>query len=223
MLRTIKRLADNGNPDSLASRMRRRRLGLFFGLLEAFPEPVSILDVGGTVEFWNDLAPELPRECRITLLNIATQDCASAPHITSTAGDARRMDAIADGEFDLCFSNSVIEHVGTFADQRAMATEVQRVSKAIFIQTPNRYFPIEPHFLVPLWQFYPVSVRVALLRRFNLGWMPRTPDAQAARAEVRQIRLLNAAEMQALFPDTAIYREKLGPLTKSIVAWGRIH
>lgn len=222
MLRTIKKLADNQNPDSLASRLRRRRLELFFKLLRDFQQPVSILDVGGTVAFWRDLAPDLRTDCRLTLLNVTREDCTSTPHITSFAGDARRMPQFADQQFDICFSNSVIEHVGTFADQRAMATEVQRVARAIFIQTPNRYFPIEPHFLMPLWQFYPVSIRVALLRRFSLGWIPRTPDAEAARAEILQIRLLDAAEMQTLFPATAIYREKLGPLTKSIVAWGHL-
>ena len=63
------------------------------------------------------------------------------------------MDFFKDKSFDAVFSNSVIEHVGTFEDQKMMANEVIRVTNFYFIQTPNLYFPIEPHFLVPFFQF----------------------------------------------------------------------
>jgi hypothetical protein len=188
----------------------------FLTMLAAFPEPVRILDVGGTFQYWSPL--ELPRKCVITLLNVGAEDCGGHPTISSVAGDARNMDLFSEDQFDLCFSNSVIEHVGTLHDQICMGQEIRRVAKAYFVQTPNRYFPLEPHFLLPLWQFYPVSLRTALLRRFDLGWMKKIPNPLAARAEVEQIRLLNASEMQQIFPEATLYRETLGPFTKSLIA-----
>lgn len=212
----LKRIADNTNSDSIASRMRRKRTQRFLQMIEAFPEPVRVLDVGGTVQFWQ--AFQLPKVCHITVLNIHLEDCGGQPGFTSVAGDARNMETFADGQFDLCFSNSVIEHVGTLHDQVNMGREIRRVARAYFVQTPNRYFPLEPHFLVPFWQFLPLPLRTAMLRRLNLGWMRKTPDALAARAEIEQIRLLNGTEMKAIFHDATIHREKIGPFTKSIIA-----
>ncbi|HWS70973.1 MAG TPA: class I SAM-dependent methyltransferase, partial [Thermoanaerobaculia bacterium] len=68
-------------------------------------------------------------------------------------------------------SNSVLEHV---ADMPAMAREIRRVGRRWYVQTPNRWFPVEPHFLVPFFQFLPIATRAWLLTRFDLGWLTRT-------------------------------------------------
>ena len=70
-------------------------------------------------------------------------------------GDAVDMPGISDGAFDVVFSNSVIEHVETYENQRRMAAEIRRVGRRYFVQTPNRHFPLEPHFLVPGFQLLP--------------------------------------------------------------------
>lgn len=209
--------ADNRNPQSLASRMRRQRTALFAQLLDPFSEPVRVLDIGGTPAFWLHNAPTLPKQCDFTLLNLDPASTEELPRARCVVGDARRT-SFADLEFDVVFSNSVIEHVGTLYDQRAMAREVRRVARAYFVQTPNRYFPLEPHFLFPFWQFLPAWFRAALHRRFKLGWMQRQPDTLLARADVEQVRLLNRTELGRLFPDATIHRETLGPLTKSLIA-----
>jgi hypothetical protein len=217
-LRMLFNQADNNNPDSMASRLRRRRTEWLNSLVEGFPEPVRILDVGGTVGFWKNNVSALNRRCRLTLVNLDATDVSALPDTTSLVGDARNLVDVADQSFDVCFSNSVIEHVGTLYDQIRMAREVKRVAKSWFIQTPNRYFPIEPHFLVPGWQFAPIWLRTFLLMRRRIGWMDRTPDKLQARAFVEHVRLLSFWEMQALFPESEIRRETLGPLTKSFVA-----
>lgn len=190
----------------------------FHQLLSPLPEPVQILDVGGTPEYWREHGASLPKRCAITVLNLNPSSAAGIPNLTTVTGDARKMDAIADGAFAVCFCNSVIEHVGTLYDQMAMAAEIRRVAKAYFVQTPYRYFPVEAHFLVPCWQFLPLGLRALFHRHWRLGWMAKQPEASLARAEVEQIRLLDLVEMRFLFPDAVIRKEKVGPFTKSLVA-----
>ena len=126
--------------------------------------------------------------------------------------------AFGDQSFDLVHSNSLIEHVGSLDDQARMAAEIRRVAAGYFVQTPNRYFPIEPHFLVPAFQFLPVALRVRVARRFRPGWY-RGGDAAVAVRDAREIRLLSERELRAMFPDGQVWRERLYGMTKSFVVW----
>jgi hypothetical protein len=216
-------IANNRNPKSLASLLRRRRFALFRTLLEAPPMAASVLDIGGTVEFWQAMG-DMPAGLTVTLLNQNAQSRSLPQGFRAVTGDARALTDFASGSFDVVFSNSVIEHVGGFADQRRMADEVRRVGKRYFVQTPNRWFPIEPHFLLPYFQFYPQPVQVALTQRFALGWYQRIPERERAARHVAQHRLLTARELRSLFPDARIHRERIAGLTKSLIAIGpRLH
>ena len=92
------------------------------------------------------------------------------------------------------------------------------MAEGYFIQTPYRYFVLEPHFHFPIWQVLPLWLRTALHRRFNLGYVEAERDYLAARIEIEQIRLLSCREYHELFPDANIRREKIGPLVKSLIA-----
>jgi SAM-dependent methyltransferase len=210
---------DTDDSASLANRMRRRRFRLFQTLLETVPRPVRILDAGGTPGFWAMMGMTWQQDLHVVLLNPSVADVA-LPNFTTSAGDARDMHQFQDGEFDILFSNSVIEHVGDFADQQQMVREVRRVGKRYFLQTPNRYFPIEPHFFFPFFQFFPLSSKIWLIRHVPLGNFPRIPDRQKAREVARSIRLLTRKELRALFPDGQIFEEKLFFLTKSFSVYG---
>lgn len=214
----LKRMADNRDQRSLAVQFRKRRFAFFQSLLSRLERPVHILDIGGTESYWKSMELNAGDQVFITLLNL-TQNDVSLPNVTSIAGDARAMIA-KDASFDVVFSNSVIEHVGTYQDQLQMAKEVRRVGKRYFIQTPNKYFPLEPHFLFPLFQFLPINIRVLMLQNFKLGWFSKTPDKVKAREIVEGIRLLGKREFMALFPNAAIYEEKILGMTKSFVAYG---
>jgi hypothetical protein len=95
-----------------------------------------------------------------------------------------------------------------------------RVGRRFFVQTPNKRFPLEPHFLVPGFQYLPVTVRAWLVSHFDVGWYKRIPDHAAARAEVESIQLLTRGRFSALFPAAQIHEEKFAGLTKSFVAVG---
>ena len=173
--------------------------------------------------FWQH-AGFLEREVRdveIIVMNINPIEVeVSNPKLKGIVGDARNMQQFENKEFDIVFSNSVIEHVGSYDEQLQMANEVMRVGKRYFVQTPNLYFPIEPHFVFPLFQFLPLELRVWLITRFNLGWKKKLTDKQRAKEIVSSIRLLSKKEVMALFPNANIYEEKLFGLTKSFTAYG---
>jgi len=211
------RWADNRDPASLAARLRRRRFALFESLLSRIPGHIQILDVGGTPGFWRVVGFSRSN-VSVTLLN-RTAATSDSDEIHSVAGDARDMREFADRQFDVVFSNSVIEHVGTYEDQQAMASEVRRIGSRYFVQTPNRYFPIEPHFLFPGFQFLPVSVRAGMLSRRDVGWYKRAESYEAALKEVTAIRLLSEAEFRRLFPEGRLCRERLLGLSKSFTIY----
>ena len=214
-----KRFADNSSDDSVATRLRRQRFQILVTMLDDFSGPVQILDVGGRPQYWASMTAELRIEkpLHVTLLNL-TRYPVSQPGFTSVVGDGRSMRQFTDRQFDIVFSNSTIEHVGTADDQARMADEVRRVGKAYYVQTPNRYFPIEPHFLFPFFQFLPIAVRAWLVSHFELGWYKRIRDTEKARQEVSSIRLLTRNDVEQLFPDATIYEERYAGVVKSFVA-----
>jgi hypothetical protein len=186
-------------------------------LVERFPDrPVRILDVGGTTEFWRQRGWVARDDVQIVLLNLEAEPTGRAD-IESVPGDATAL-PYEDESFDIAFSNSTIEHLFTFDAQRAMAHELRRVATRWWVQTPNFWFPIEPHFLTPAWHWLPVSVRVWLIQRRRFGWRGPAHDNASAERLVREIRLLRPAEMRRLFPGGRLLRERFGPLTKSLIA-----
>lgn len=212
--------ADNTNRKSVAFQLRQKRFQLFVDMLDKFSTTVNILDIGGTQAYWEILKidPLISCKLRVTLLNLYQQEI-RMDGFNSVIGDARSMPEFRDKQFDIVFSNSTIEHVGNFEDQKNMAEEVVRVGKRYYIQTPNRYFPIEPHFVFPFFQFLPVNVRVWLVQNFKLGWFPKMLDRNKAFTEVNAIRLLTKSEVQALFSEANIFEEKYFGLTKSYIAY----
>lgn len=214
-----RKIYDNSRSDSLAAKMRRKRFAFFLQLLHTVPRPLTILDVGGRQRFWEVMGFAQEPSIQITLLNIEPVEI-QHPNFVALKGDATRMDNLLDNQFDVVFSNSVIEHVGSFEQQTQMAREVQRVAQRYFIQTPNYYFPLEPHFLFIGFHWLPLEARVWLHSHFNLGWRKRITDRQKARESVAQVRLLRKKELLALFPHCHLYQEKIMGTTKSLIAYG---
>lgn len=215
----LKRLADNRDPASLAVRLRRKRFELFTSLLATLPRPIRVLDAGGTEEFWRTMPVDASTGLAVTMVNLRRQ-ATTLPWLESIAGDVTDLSMFSDNEFAVAFSNSVIEHLGSATAQQRMADEIRRVGRRYFVQTPNRFFPLEPHFLFPGFQFLPIEARTWMVSRFSVGWYPRIPDRAEARREVASIRLLTEREFSRMFPGARIHRERLLGLTKSFVAWG---
>jgi hypothetical protein len=132
-------------------------------------------------------------------------------------GDAREL-PFPDRAFDIVYSNSVIEHVGNFDDQRRFAAECSRVGRSYFIQTPNRNFFIEPHMLTPFVHWLPKTWQPRLLRNFTLWGLITRPDDAAQARMLNTTRMLTCAEFQSLFPGAEIQTERFLGMAKCFVA-----
>lgn len=217
VLGLLKKLADNSRSSSMANALRRARLDIFRTYIQSLPKPVRVLDVGGTEKFWIQGGLVEPELVQIVLLNTAKEPV-TLPNFSSVIGDARDLSQFHTEEFDIVFSNSVIEHVGEFECQKKMADEIRRVGKRYFVQTPAKYFPIEPHFLFPFFACFPEYIKIFLVTHFSLGWYPKQNSVADAREFLRWFRLLTRKEMMSLFPDAKIQDERWLGFTKSFVA-----
>lgn len=208
--------------EAISTYFRNRRFGFFRQFFDEISaggkKSIKILDIGGTEAYWKSMGFQLNGQAEIVLLNLYKADV-STPGFTSIKGDATHLEGIADKSFDLVFSNSVIEHLFTKENQEKMANEIRRVGKAYFIQTPNKYFPIEPHWVFPFFQFLPFGVQVFLTQHFNLGHIPKTNNKEQAISLVREVRLISKTEYQQMFLGAHLFLEKFLGLTKSFVAY----
>lgn len=199
-----------------SAKLRQKRFALFKSLVRSLQHPLRILDLGGTQLFWETI-DLVQNDIEIVLLNISADTArVTFPNFRSMVGDARDLSEFADREFDIVFSNSVIEHVGDFYQQSRMASEMQRVGKRLFLQTPNRYFPIEPHFFYPFFQFFPMRIRLLLGCRFDIGWFRHIKGEEKVEL-ITSLRLLSEKELRGLFPRAIIQRERFLGLTKSFI------
>src|SRR5262245_25250334 len=132
-----------------------------------------ILDVGGTPANWA-LLPVRPRVVMLNLPRALEPADSGMPWVFA---DGCRL-PFRDRSFDVVFSNSVIEHVGDARRQEEFAREIARVGVRYFVQTPNRWFPVEHHLLTPLIHFLPRSWQRRLVERFTIWeWLTRPrPD-----------------------------------------------
>jgi SAM-dependent methyltransferase len=182
--------------DAISLRSRQRKLRLFLDEMQPTGE-TTVLDVGadelafgegggcGTLNFFEEL---YPWPDRVTALGL--HDGAGFreryPAVRYVQGDACAL-PFADGEFEVVFSNAVIEHVGGRERQRRLVLEALRVGRRVFLTTPNRRFPVEVHTRLPFVHWLPDAVAH---RAYDL----------AGRGFAKELDLLSPGTLASLFP-----------------------
>jgi hypothetical protein len=200
----------------VSRRFRAKRMAAFeaiFGLNDHH----SIIDVGGRAPNWQ-LVSARPK---VLLVNVEAEEHLQGKpdrRFEHVIGDGRAL-SYPDGSFDIAYSNSVIEHVGGWEDQKAFAREIRRVGRGYYVQTPYKHFPLEPHVLTPFAQYFPKRFAKWFLKRLSPHAFLQKPSQQWVDDFVDSTRLLTVREMRELFPDATILREKTAGLTKSLVAY----
>jgi len=196
---------------------RRRRNARFRDLLQQLPNRPRILDVGGRRSYWEGMGWFADQEHDLQIVNVSAAE-GPAGELQCVA-DARRLPYRREA-FDVVFSNSVIEHLGDRAGQAEMAAEVRRVGKRYFIQTPNRNFPIEPHFLIPLFNFLPRRWQIGLLYRLRVEYFgKRILTRRQAERVLNELKMVTKKELAGIFPEAALIEEKFLGLTKSFMVY----
>src|SRR5690349_10254912 len=197
---------------TIAGYFRRKR---FAGFRNFVTGVETIIDFGGTPSIWLGIGRR-----NVVLLNIDEQLTPGGFFVVK--GDGRKTD-FEDGSFDLAFSNSTIEHVGTWADQEAFARELCRVGKRVYCQTPARCFFFEPHYFTPCvhWFTFLVS-KYWFVRYFTYYGLRWKPSREQVRDFQSHLRLLNHSEMQQLFPQCTIRKERFLGMTKAYIAVGQL-
>jgi SAM-dependent methyltransferase len=182
--------------DPLAARARARRHAQFLALT-GVSERTRIVDVGCGALGLRALGPALD----VTGVDLVDRPSYPGPFVRADATEGLPFD---DGAFDLAYCSSVVEHVAP-ARRAALAAELVRVTTGgLWVQTPARSFPVEPHALLPAAHWLPVGLR---RRYWRLGVAPW-----------EEIHLLGRRELAALFPAARVVPERLGPVVKSWVA-----
>lgn len=211
--------ANQNNKDSISAKLRKKRFEFFLQYCSNLHKPLNIIDLGGSICYWSNLGFINNDNYKISILNIEEQDTGDCKNITFIKGDVRNLSFIDDKSYDLVFSNSLLEHLNTFEDQNKLAKEIMRIGKHFFIQTPNYYFPVEPHFLFPFFQFFSEDIRTRLVSNYNLGWFQRQADKEKAAKLASSIRLLKRNELKEMFFESKIYSEKFFLLNKSFIVY----
>jgi hypothetical protein len=219
MRKLLARLGNVEDPTSLANRLRRRRFARFLDLMRRVPRPARVLDVGGTVGFWERMGLDELAPVDLHVLNRAVTTARNGDFVLHQ-GDATDMSGFGDNSFDVVFSNSVIEHVGDLEAQRCMAAEVRRVGTCYWVQTPCRWFPIEPHYFLPFFGVLPLGARAWMLHHFGARPGGRRIARDDARARAQRVRLMRRSELRDVFPAAQIDRERVLGLTKSWIVRG---
>lgn len=188
---------------------------------------IVVLDVGGRPDYWANVG--LGRIARVDLVNYSAEELereaegagagSGGEVFVRKLGDARDLSDYADGSVDLVHSNSVIEHVGGWADMRAMADEMMRVGRAGWVQTPAWEFPVEPHFRAPFLHWFGDPLRARMLS-LSVKKGNRRMDMPTRRRRMESIHLLSRGDVRLLFPGRTVETERVALLPKSyVVRW----
>jgi hypothetical protein len=180
----------------------------------------TVLDLGGTPRFWKE-SGLTHLSLHVTCLNLAGEPCREQFGnliVSRETADATRP-PYDPRDFDLVFSNSVIEHVGDSAAVARFA-KVARQGRRYFVQTPNRFFLVEPHFILPLHFLMPRWMKAGIVTFWDRG--PRRRSYAQAQQRVDSIHLMTRREVVALFPDADVVDERKWLQRKSFMAFGPI-
>jgi len=181
---------------------RKRR---FKNFVKDYGSCQTILDVGGAHDMW----PMVGRSNGVVILNI------EKPAVTAgfqfVLGSGCQL-PFAEKSFDLAFSNSAIEHVGSEENQFKFAGEMLRVGRRIYCQTPSRMFPIDPHLSAFFLHWLPAAwLKPMFLRYFTMnGWLWKRPYHY-------DVTWISRRKLKKMFPGCKIRTERFLLLPKAFI------
>jgi SAM-dependent methyltransferase len=195
----------------LRQQFRRRRYQNLHNRLGLAAQTGFVLDLGGGVtSFFINF---FPQHDQIILLDINPEEVCLArqrfPHINGVVANGEHL-PFARNSLGLTVCNSLIEHVAAPAQ---LAAEIERVSRAYFVQTPNGRFPLETHafIAIPFYRWLPGErVRRLACTLFRADY-----------AYVSSVCYLSEAILRQLFPKATLTYERFLGLKKSFYLFAK--
>ena len=120
---------------------------------------------------------------------------------------------LPDNSFDIVHSNATIEHIGDRNNQLKFLSESLRISKKfVFIQTPNKLFPIDFHTKLPLIHLLPDKFYRKLLKLLGMDFY----------ADIKNLNLISEKEIiymlkKLTFKNCKILKKKLCGITSNLI------
>lgn len=217
----LKLFINHNQQGSFVNRLRRKRFAALEKRIEDLAhdtDTFKILDIGGDIAYWKNIGWK-NNKSQIYLLNLYPNiiEEEDSNHFLSLVGNALEMPFVK-GEFDLVFSNSVIEHVGNYKNQVKFAEAIKQLSNKYIIQTPSIWFPLEPHSLIPFFQFIPHRLRALLIMTFNINYFPKKNNFTEALEVSYSTLMFTKKRFSKLFPEAEIHVERILGIPKSYTA-----
>lgn len=206
---------------------REQRLKRFNEFMNGATGRIRLIDLGGTVKFWENWGLREQPLFEVTLVNNHDRDKCHAddpitlPNIRRLRADVLTLSAADFAEYDVIFSNSLIEHLPGRELQQQLARAIVESGRPYFLQTPNKRSPLDPHFprpYVPFFATYPRSLQARLLSWSALGSGSASPSYDAALTRLQNYYPLTARDVRQLFPQARILLERPFGVPMSIIA-----
>lgn len=201
---------------------QRARKGIFDRFIEvADPkERDTVLDVGVTPDntlISNNFFEKMyPWTNRITMCTVEDgsnleQEFPGSKFIQNEPGEPL---PFHDDQFNIVFCSAVLEHVGDREAQRFFLGELIRVGRKIFLTTPNRWFPVEVHTVLPLIHWLPQPIHQKILKLLGMDFYASTDRLNLL--SKRQLSIITAPNQSV----TCTYSSyKLFGLTSNIILY----
>lgn len=197
--------------EKFREKSRDKKYRLFIDQLQPQPHDI-ILNVGaGNGLFLESIYRNKEKIIALDIDAVMLNDLKRKyPEIQCIVADAKRL-PFKDVSVKISFSNAVIEHVGSNREQQKFANEIRRISQKYFVTVPNKYFPFEFHYRLPLYQFVPKSIQKWLFNKFNIGlWYENKWE---------DINLLSYRQMKKIFPGTTVIKQRVTLCAETLICY----
>lgn len=195
-------------------------------MLSRLPRPLQVVDLGGAADFWRIWGLDASDGLFVTLVNHHRCDTDHVsggrlpPFMNEIIADATELDAGTLRRYDLVFSNSMLEHLPDEDGRAKLCRNIEASGKPYFIQLPNRYSLVDPHFphpLVPFFGAYPKPLKALLMARSGLGSGAKCASYAEAMNRLKYYNPLCASELKALFPSGTLVEERTFGMPLSLI------
>lgn len=206
---------------------RAQRHKLFDDFMKHSTGPIRLVDLGGTVSFWENWGLARQPQLAVTIVNDHHQDkthehdAITLPNLARLHADVMSLTAADLAAYDVIFSNSLIEHLPSQQAQRQLAQAIIDSGRPYFMQTPNKLSPVDPHFprpYVPFFAAYPRPLQARLLSWSALGSGEAAPSFEAALVRLTNYHPLTRGDVRQLFPQARVVMERPLGVPMSIIA-----